>query len=51
MLKRVLRRVAQALVIVLLVVVPVPVGRLFVKLFDTKPRAIATQPIRQKKRP
>lgn len=38
---RLLTRVAHAAVITLLVLIPVPVGRLFARLFDKKPRATA----------
>lgn len=46
--KRALRRVAQGLVIALLVIIPVPVGRLFARLFDVKPRPVATQLVKRR---
>lgn len=42
------KRFAQGLVIVLLIIIPVPVGRLFASLFDTKSRSAPTsQPVRK----
>ena len=38
---KVLKRIAYGVVIVLLVIIPVPIGRLFARLFDRKPRATA----------
>ena len=42
-----LKRVAQGVVIVMLVIIPVPVGRLFARLFDQKPRATAALVVRR----
>jgi hypothetical protein len=42
-----LKRVAHGVVIVLLVIIPVPVGRLFARLFDKKPRATAALVVRR----
>ena len=41
------KRVAQGVVIVMLVIIPVPVGRLFARLFDQKPRATAALVVRR----
>jgi hypothetical protein len=36
-----LKRVAYGVVIVLLVIIPVPIGRVFARLFDRKPKPVA----------
>lgn len=41
------KRVAQGLVIALLIIIPVPVGRVFVRLFDRPKRAVAAQVVKR----
>ena len=41
------KRVAQGLVIALLIIIPVPVGRLFSRLFDRPKRAVAAQVVKK----
>ena len=45
-----LRRFAHGVVVVLLVIIPVPIGRLFARLFDKRPRAPAALVVRREDR-